>query len=119
MEVMSPRPAPAWAEQYPPFLCFNFKSAPLSAEQCSNNELSMISKPICHICKHFGLNYGSGTDGGCKAFPEGMPKEAMLRHNSIIKGQKGDYTFEEVCYDELPAGTKWLWDRAEELDLNV
>lgn len=74
----------------------------------------MISKPICNRCKHFCLNHDSGIGVGCRAFPNGIPKEAQLEHSSLINGQLGSFIYEPVAYDELPPFTKLLWDKDRE-----
>lgn len=78
----------------------------------------MQGKCICHKCKHFCLNHGAGTGIGCKAFPDGIPNNAMFEHSTIIPGQKGEFVFEQVQYDELPPFTKWMWDKGRELGLD-
>lgn len=80
----------------------------------------MQGKFICHKCKHFCLNHGDGTGIGCLAFPDGIPEDANIRysHHSVLKGQKGNFVFEEVQYEDLPPFTKWMWDKGHELGLD-
>lgn len=58
----------------------------------------------CGICKHFWTNNKDGIFGGCRAFPDGIPDEAKEgnAHNKPIKGQIGDYTYEEALPDDIP-----------------
>lgn len=79
----------------------------------------MISKPICHQCKHFCLNHGEGVGIGCRAFPNGIPDAAKIKHSSVIDGQTGTYVFERVSYDELPPFTKTIWDDARKYGLPI
>ena len=48
----------------------------------------------CSLCKHF-----HGDDYYCPAYPDGIPDELLSgkeKHNSIIKGQKGETVFESM-----------------------
>ncbi len=58
----------------------------------------MITNPICNKCRHFCLNHGDGTGIGCKAFPNGIPDEAMCNHYKKIAGQKGEPLEELALY---------------------
>ena len=48
---------------------------------------------ICLNCKH-----NTPFDGGCKAFPDGIPYEfssGEKEHTEIVTGQVGDFVFEK------------------------
>lgn len=64
---------------------------------------------LCPQCKHYFLNNGEGTFG-CRAFPEGIPLVAKHGHNhhAIIEGQKGDYVYSKVKYEELSPFAQYL-----------
>jgi hypothetical protein len=50
---------------------------------------------ICFRCKHFRR---FTKDGGCDAFPEGIPDEITIgtnNHSKPITNQKNNITFEE------------------------
>jgi hypothetical protein len=48
---------------------------------------------ICFKCKHF-----KRFEGGCKAFPDGIPEEITIgdnNHSKPLHGQKNDIVFEK------------------------
>jgi hypothetical protein len=54
------------------------------------HEVFNIYKSQCSFCKHYLGNYT------CPAFPDELPDNLMTgesTHNTIIKGQKGNYTY--------------------------
>jgi hypothetical protein len=65
------------------------------------------------------LNHDSGSGFGCRAFPNGIPDEAKCHHDKIIDGQTGNFTFEEVKYEDLPLFTKTLWNKAKQLNIKL
>ncbi len=49
---------------------------------------------ICFKCKHFNW-----VEGGCNAFPEGIPEEITSgenEHTEPLEGQKNDILFEPI-----------------------
>jgi len=52
---------------------------------------------ICFDCKHF-----DDINGGCKAFPDGIPDEILLtnKHNTPLPGQGNDIVFEQINDDD-------------------
>ena len=50
----------------------------------------------CFECKYY--NRYDNNKHSCKAFPNGIPKkvfENIIKHDQKIKGQTGDYVYEE------------------------
>ena len=59
----------------------------------------MIYNSICFNCKNFKNKSYNGKTYKCKAFPNGIPEEILTgkeSHDTVIKGQTGEYVFEEV-----------------------
>jgi hypothetical protein len=51
---------------------------------------------VCFKCKHFRRFTG---DGGCDAFPKGIPNEITSgdnKHKEPLKGQENDIVFEPI-----------------------
>jgi hypothetical protein len=58
----------------------------------------IIHPEYCLSCKHFDGPIEKGKKIGCLAFPNGIPTaivEGTMRHDSIVKGQKGNYVYKE------------------------
>lgn len=50
----------------------------------------------CFDCKHY--NRYDNEKHSCRAFPKGIPKKVFeneIEHKKFLKGQIGDYLFEE------------------------
>lgn len=52
---------------------------------------------ICFDCVHF-----DEINGGCKAFPDGIPDEILLtnKHSKPLPNQGNDIVFEEITDDD-------------------
>ena len=53
---------------------------------------------ICFDCEHWCTNNPDGLDGGCRAYPNGIPYKYPPdnKHEKPFDGQKGDYVFKKV-----------------------
>ena len=61
-----------------------------------------ISKTICDKCElAIGNNLDPDLLCGCRAFPNGIPREMLLanRHDKPVEGQTGDYVFKPAKHD--------------------
>ncbi len=61
-----------------------------------------FSKTLCYRCEHsVGNNLDSDLLCGCRAFPNGIPREMQLanRHDKPVEGQTGDYVFKQAKHN--------------------
>lgn len=65
--------------------------------------------PKCFVCEHFCRNNDDGLLCGCRAFPNGIPEEAMdgFNHSHILEGQIGEYVFTPRDENNLTEFAKW------------
>lgn len=73
---------------------------------------SYRDRHLCFECAHYFFNNGESSNDGCRAFPDGIPKEAHdgYNHKRIIAGQFGDFVYRKATYEELCPFAKYLYD---------
>lgn len=66
----------------------------------------------CEDCVHLYFNNGDAdfANGGCRAFPNGIPSGVRGQHHEIIEGQTGNYFYQKAKYEELCPFAKVLYD---------